>query len=822
MTDQHSRVMSLHAPRLPIVGRNRDLDALVRLIDQRDSRLVTITGLGGIGKTRLAVEVAARVVGRHAIVLELAAITDPSYVIPAIAGALELPNAGPEADDEVTVALGRRPTLLVLDNLEQLVGVHAIVESLLATVPGLAILGTSRRPLGLAGERLWRTQPLRVPGDEMVAETGADVDDDGAVQLFRAVAQAVDSRFTVDGVSREHIVAICRRLGGHPLAIELAAARCARLGPAALRRELDRHEGHDARSRRGQGGDRHLESAIGWSYQHLDPEAKVLFHHLAVFESWATFELIEAFTSDLGVAATIDLVGALDTLVDHHLLEVWHDADHSRFRMLPPVRDVALAWVSDRGIHEAGLLAHERCLRQLAATALAAHDEPGGHAWLPVLETARADLSAALDRAITGGRADHAAELGAALAWVWSYRRVFGVHRNQLERAADLVASSGASRRSRVLLHGWRLTLEALSGASAARLHDLDRHAPEPITDAEPDVTDLVRHVLTIRAFTLAHDLDEAWRIGRLALEAVDGRDDAAAARAEAIVGMLASMRGDLDEALRLGRRALDRARRLDDDKDVVRAGILLFPVEHALGWPASITLDEAHAAARRLGDPETLEWLRPMLALEALGRGDVARAARFCADSFAAPPWGGVDTGTVCAAVLVTMCAADRPADAARIHGMLADRRRLIESHLLPSHRAMYAGAIDLVRQRLGAGEFDRLVRQGSSLSWPVAIVELGRLAHELAEGHPGGEPDERSHLSSLTPRELDVLRELAAGGTNKDIAAALGMRSKTVMHHTTSIYRKLGVRRRTEAAALAHRLGLVGGRDAVAATDG
>lgn len=842
MTDQlrpPARPLSL--PRLPLIGREDDLQQLLALARRPTTRLITVIGLGGIGKTRLAFELAERLADeRRAVVVELASVSDADDVVPAVAEALEIPGSGDDALHDVAAALDGQHTVLVLDNLEQIPDAGRLVAQLSAAAPDTLVVATSRVPLGITGEHLWRTRPLDLPADD-----GADVDS-AAMQLFRSVAEAMDGRFVLDDRTRADAAVICRRLGGHPLAIELAAARLPHLGPGGLRRELERRTSTMFAATRADAPDRHrdLVSTIGWSYEQLDESARRLFRRLGVWESWTTLELIEPFaepprpdgspdtlhssgahTSGAHTSGgdTSDVLDALAMLVDHHLVEVAHDRDQSRYRLLPPVRDVAVSMLrTDPTEHAAASAAHESCLHAVARASVATDDEPGGHEWVPLLDSLRPDLVAALDRAIAGGRATTAADLASALAWVWSNRRVFDVHLTRIDHAADLQDEDGdptaldpTAQASRAYLHGWRLVIHASAGASGSRLRELDRHRPSleaaSASSCAP-VQEAVSWMLlqTLRAFVIAHAADDAARVGDELLAFTAGRDDRWEARAEALVGMVANLRGQHDRALELGLSALDRARRVGDDKTVVRAALLLGPLEGHRHAPV-IDLAEASAVARRLGDPEVLDWVLPSLAIDAYLRGDVAVGARYCAESFSAPPWGGADQGTVSAAVLAVLAAEVSPVDSARVHGMLRDRWRIVESHLLPAQRAAYHGTIEHVRGRLGGTAFDVAVGDGSQLDWRTAVQEMHRIALRLAGSADDSGSLAREHVDALTAREVEVLRLLATGATNKEISRTLSLSAKTVMHHTTAIYRKLGVRGRTEAAAVAHRSGLV-----------
>ena len=295
------------APLSPLIGREREVDALCALLRDPSRRLITLTGPGGSGKTRLAIEAAQRASADFpdgGAFVPLAAVSDAALILPAIAQLLDvLGGPGRSLQESLVMALQSRHLLLVLDNLEHLVGATATADiaALLQGCPGLTILATSRSLLRIHDERRFSTPPLAVPMTANALPLDA-LGDYGAIALFVARAQAINRDFALDATNASILVEICRRLDGLPLAIELAAAWVRVLSPAALLERLEprlpllRGGGDDLPARL-----RTMRDAIAWSYDLLSPEERALFRRLAVFSGGFTLEAAEAVAGGAAV-----------------------------------------------------------------------------------------------------------------------------------------------------------------------------------------------------------------------------------------------------------------------------------------------------------------------------------------------------------------------------------------------------------------------------------------------------------------------------------------------------------------------------------------
>lgn len=403
-------------PSNPLLGRDQEIAYIRSLLEESTQRLVTLTGLGGVGKTRLAFAVAQASQERYrdgVVILSLAAVSDAETVMSEIARALGLSGAdGADPATAVAEHLRSRHLLLVLDNMEHLLAAAAPVSRLVASCPELAVLVTSRTVLRVRGEVQFQVQPLLLPEAE---ESDADVlARSAAVALFVERASTTSPGFdlaALDVTNAAAVGAICRRLAGLPLAIELAAARVRLMPPATMLARLDEvmaaGGARDLPPRQ-----RTMQAAIDWSHDLLEPEQQQLFRRLSVFAGGFTLDAVEAVAGDLPVLA------ALEALVEHSL--VLPDSDHpevARYRMLEPISQYADGRLAGAERAEARA-AHRRHFRALAAELEPAYRGPGTIPSLAVTEREHANMLAAIETALADGDPD----LAGWLAWdLWLF-----------------------------------------------------------------------------------------------------------------------------------------------------------------------------------------------------------------------------------------------------------------------------------------------------------------------------------------------------------------------------------------------------------------
>ena len=413
----------LPVPLTPLVGRADDIRIASGLLRRSDVRLVTITGLGGVGKTRMALEIgrllrAAFPDGVHFV--NLASVRDPALVMAAIAHATGVRDSG-SSPLRQRVASSLRPSrsLLVMDNFEQVADAAGEVSALLGVCPDVKCLVTSRCALRLQGEHEYVLIPLQSP--PAASDNAAELMRFPAVELFSQRVQAVLPGWEMDEVSAPAVGEICRRLDGLPLALELAAARTKILAPVAL---LDRLDDQHALLSRGtrDADDRHqtLQATLDWSYDLLDSAAALLFPRLSVFAGGWT---LDALVDVCGTGGEMQILDAFATLVDSSLVWRTGRSGTPRFTLPVTIREYAAAKLRHDGSRDVVGRRHLAWFLGLAETAAAELTASSQMQWLQVLADEHANLRAALEYAITVRDSDSAHRLATAL---WRYWEING------------------------------------------------------------------------------------------------------------------------------------------------------------------------------------------------------------------------------------------------------------------------------------------------------------------------------------------------------------------------------------------------------------
>ncbi|MFN8568842.1 MAG: tetratricopeptide repeat protein [Kouleothrix sp.] len=440
-------------PTNALAGRTRELAEIQAVLARPEVRLLTLTGAPGVGKTRLALAVAAELAGMFAdgvFFVALAPMSDPELVLPAIAQALDVATSGPQP---LVERLGRylrlRQIVLLLDNFEHVLPAAPLLARLLAAAPQLRVLVTSRVALELSGEHRFTVLPLDVPPAAAPAQRALVAADAqvryAAIDLFVQRARAVAPSFKLTDANLHAVAEICRRLDGLPLAIELAAARGALFTPPELLAQLDDQLAFlSSRARDLPARHLTLRHAIDWSYSLLAPAEQLLFRRLSVFMGGCTIAAAQAVCNDDGAVGRV-VIDAIATLEASSLLQRHEDADgRSRFGMLATIRDYTLSQLVASGEAAAMRRRHAAHYLALAEAAEREWDRPDEWSWLHRLVSERDNLRAALRWAIETRDAALALRLNAALFSFWSTCSALPEARGWIEAALALPRPSDA------------------------------------------------------------------------------------------------------------------------------------------------------------------------------------------------------------------------------------------------------------------------------------------------------------------------------------------------------------------------------------------
>ena len=831
----------LPRPMTPLVARGDELRAALALLTSPDLRLLTLIGAGGAGKSRLAVEVAARAAETPIFpdglaFVPLAAIRDADLVASAIAVALGLREAGQRPFRESLIgALRPRRFLLVLDNFEQVVTAGSLVGELLAACPGLRVMTTSRSPLRISGEHLLPVRPLAVPTAPETApgQVAIPLDPEavaryGAVALFLQRARQVRPDFVLTAESAAQVAEICRRLDGLPLAIELATSRLRHLNLAALLARLERRlplltgGARDLPERQ-----RTLRDAIAWSYDLLSLEEQALFRRLAVFVGGFTLDAAEhpIPNTELQVPrdddhSAFDVLDGLTRLIDVGLLiPVGEVEGEPRFGMLETIREFGLERLAAaaeeataRETHAGWFLA----LAEAAARGVFGADEV---AWLRRLEAEHDNLRAALAWTMAGAIGPPSADaapttagappsspgppaladppladsqprnqltialrLAGALWWFWETRGHLSEGEAWLERGVALSAGQAILPRAAVLNGAaWLVGLrgdQARAGAFAEEALAIGRVTGDEATTAR---------ALFMLSYAVGsggdHAKAAAWAEASLAHYRNLG-DEQWIPFALNRLGIERYAQGELDQAVALYEEALARWRLIGQPwgigTDLINLGMVMR--ERGNDERAVALYQECLPLALEQGDRWGLIELLLGLADIALARGAAARATRLLGAAEAAREADGINLQPY------VRRTAERVADMAR------------QSLGAAAFAAAWAAGRDLPLERA----VEEAVAAGAGDGVAAARVSAALARRRSATAH--------SPIAGLTGREAEVLALVAEGRSNKDIGERLFVSPRTVGAHVASIYGKLGINTRAAAAAFAVRHGLAG----------
>ncbi|MEU6410144.1 LuxR C-terminal-related transcriptional regulator [Microbispora sp. NPDC046933] len=776
------QVGNLPADLTSFVGRRRELAEIRRLLSA--SRLVTLTGVGGVGKTRLALRAAAE--QRRAFdcvwLVDLSTVTDPALVADTVAatmGVRDEPATCPV--DALEQVLSSQRTLLVLDNCEHLRDACAVLaDRLLRAAPELRILATSRQSLGITGEHQMKISPLPVPEPDRPLDRRSLGLYDG-INLLTERAAAVLPGFTLTEDNQAAVAELCRQLDGIPLAIELAAVRLRALSVNALVERLrDRYRLLTAGSSTAVPRQQTLHALVDWSFQLLPDAERRLWTRLSIFPSHFDLDAVEAVCTGDGIERD-DVLDLLDALLDKSLLLREEHAGTVRYRMLDTLREFGrkrLGGAERRSLRRR----HRNRFLRLAEQAAADWFGPCQISWSSRLRLEQANMRAAMDFCL---QEPCEAEAGLRMATLltepyWITGAFYNEGRHWLDRMLE-AAPEPTTLRARALLADALMAL--IQG------------------DTEPSLA------LLDKGRALAEELGEAEVLGLASL----------------VSGMAAQFRGDYRSAVELLERAVAGHEAAGNVSGTLMSLLTLAAAVSNLGDKQRATelFERSVALTRSHEESAGQAWALTTFAIHLWQCGDTERAFTHAREGLML----GRDFGDrlKIATNLETLgwllVGEGRDPEAARLFGAVEEVGRMMG--LAPSRVKFYTEVhercVATLKSRMGDRALKRELRRGSRLTLDEAIEEAlgdraggGRTGPDeaVAEGEPtrpgrraaaacGAEP------SPLTRREREIAELIAQGRSNKEIAAALVISQRTVEGHVEHILDKLGFASRAQIAA-------------------
>lgn len=812
------RLGNLPAEPNSFVGRDRDLGDLRLLLSS--VRALTLCGPGGIGKTRLAMRLGWQLADEFADgvwLVELAATSDPALAARQVAAVLGITEErGRPAAATLADALRGRQLLLILDTCERIVDAIAdLVHELIASCPHLRVVATSREPLRVRGETVWRVQPLSLPTQTWLSRDPADADAgaEEAVRLFADRAAAVRPGFALTGDNWPHVGQICRTLDGVPLAIELAAARIRALSVEQIAARLD------DRFRLLASGDRTapprqqtLQAAVDWSFELLTPDEQILLRRLSVFTGWS-LEMAEQVCADEHIpeSRVLDLLAAL---IDKSLVALEDElAGDARYRLLDTIRQYAADRLTASGEEAAIRDRHVRCLLGLAEQINRRAFTPGALSWADqvtlynLISAERGNFRAALTSCEDSRDAEYGLRLCLALRSPWVVNGDVTEGVAWFGRFLLLCERAPAAVRARALMLGAELAFEQQDYRTAAGYAHAAVAVCEACRAACPAGGLRILALISTRAGLAEQALaqadaavaaaaahDDKWeqglayvaratilaRVGQAgdaqaayesALRLLTGHNGWGIANALYGCGSLARSRHDNAGALRHFRAALELFTELGARTEIARC-------QAGIGW---IALDELDIPVAAASFAESLE-----LSVATGQRLGIARGI----EAFSA--LAGLRGDDELAVRLEGAALAVR--DAAGLVRSAAAQVRLDE-------------ALDAVRHRLGLDRTAALIAEGRRLSAHDAASHALRSVDALRSAAPAGADQtaesDAAGSAGLTAREQEIALLIARGLSNRGIAAELFISPATAARHVANIMAKLGLNTRAQVAA-------------------
>jgi len=764
-----ARLNNLPIQPTPIVGREKVVAELCGFLRRQEVRLLTLTGPGGTGKTRVALQSAAELIDEFesgVSFVPLARISDPNLVATTIATHLGVVESAEQSlEESLKNHLRGIQLLLVLDNFEQVLEAAPLVGGLLSACPQLKVLATSRIRLRLYGEREYPVPPLDLP-DLGYLPPVERLTQYGAVRLFTERAQDAKPDFSITDESAPAVAEICVRLDGLPLAIELAAARIKVLPPQTMVKKL----GHRLKLLTGGPRDlperqRTLWGTIEWSHDLLEEGEKMLFARLAVFSGGRTLEAIEA-VCDVEGDLPMDVLDGVSSLVDKNLLRQEEAGSEPRFVMLETIHEYARERLEESGVAEALRRSHAEYFLAIAEEAEPELSGPQQRDWLERLEVEHDNMRGALSWSLEDGP-ETALQLAGTLARFWEIRSRFLEGSRWLEAALRQSGHTEAATRAPVLTEAGTFAWHRGDYELAGELHG--------------------------QALALYR------RLG----------DEGGVAFSLNCLGNQQSEKGDQERAVPLLEEALALSRRIGDRRTIAYALHNLAEVARHRGdyEQAKILGLESLALLREMADKWQLARITGWLGMVTVyNSDDHDAAAGFLKESLALNrEIGSWEYVAYCLEGFAGLAGArTQGARAARLWGAAEALRRTISAPLPPADQPDYDRSMAAARAGLGEASWEAAFAEGQSMPLEEAVeYALSEKEEPTLSISPMPESPSTNGLTNLTRREREVAALVGSGLTNRQIASELVVSERTVDHHVASILKKLGLHSREQVAS-------------------